>query len=83
MDWRELSTASRRAMLTAYGRAAYILAAIAIPGITVNIIKQFVGTRAPAPGGRIRRLRIFALSSSVPCFKASRPAMRRPRVRSR
>lgn len=47
MDWRELRTASRRAMLTAYGRAAYILAAIAIPGITVNIIKQFVGRARP------------------------------------
>jgi membrane-associated phospholipid phosphatase len=47
MDWRELRTASRRAMLTAYGRAAYILAAIAVPGITVNIIKQFVGRARP------------------------------------
>lgn len=47
MDWRELRTASRRAMLAAYGRAAYILAAIAVPGITVNIIKQFVGRARP------------------------------------
>ena len=47
MDWRELRTASRRAMLTAYGRAAYILAAIAIPGLTVNVIKQFVGRARP------------------------------------
>lgn len=47
MDWRELRTASRRALLTAYGRAAYILAAIAIPGITVNIIKQIVGRARP------------------------------------
>ncbi|GAB4357000.1 MAG: hypothetical protein Kow0026_17070 [Oricola sp.] len=47
MDWRELRTASRRALLTAYGRAAYILAAIAVPGITTNIVKQFVGRARP------------------------------------
>lgn len=47
MNWPELRTASRRAMLTAYGRAAYILAAIAIPGVTVNIVKQLVGRARP------------------------------------
>lgn len=47
MDWRALRTASRRTLLTAYGRAAYILAAIAIPGVTVNIVKQIVGRARP------------------------------------
>lgn len=47
MDWGALRTASRRTMLTAYGRAAYILGAVAVPGITVNIIKQVVGRARP------------------------------------
>ena len=47
LDWRELRHGSRRVLLAAYGRAAYILAAIAIPGIIVNIIKQIVGRARP------------------------------------
>lgn len=47
MDWRDIRTASRRALLTAYGRAAFIFAAVSISGITVNIIKQFVGRARP------------------------------------
>jgi membrane-associated phospholipid phosphatase len=47
MDWREIRSASRRALLAAYGQAAYILAAIAIPGIAVNIVKQIVGRARP------------------------------------
>jgi membrane-associated phospholipid phosphatase len=47
MDWRDIRTASRRALLTAYGRAAFIFAAVSLSGITVNIIKQFVGRARP------------------------------------
>lgn len=47
MDWREIRHASRRTLMAAYGRAAFILAAIAVPGITVNVLKQFIGRARP------------------------------------
>lgn len=47
MDWRYIEHRSRRSLLIAYGRAAYILAALAIPGVGVNILKQIVGRARP------------------------------------
>ncbi len=47
MDWTAIQRGSRRTLMLAYGRAAYILAAIVIPGIVTNIIKQFVGRARP------------------------------------
>jgi membrane-associated phospholipid phosphatase len=47
LDWQSLRHASRRALLTAYGQAGFILASVAVPGIVVNIIKQFVGRARP------------------------------------
>lgn len=47
LDWHALRHATRRTLLTAYGQAAFILASVAVPGITVNIIKQFVGRARP------------------------------------
>ncbi|MFZ2103626.1 MAG: phosphatase PAP2 family protein [Oricola sp.] len=46
-DWRRLRTASRRALMSAYGEAAFILVSISVSGIVVNIIKQFVGRARP------------------------------------
>lgn len=47
LDWSSLRHASRRTLMTVYGRAAFILVAIAVPGITTNIIKQLVGRARP------------------------------------
>lgn len=47
MDWRHIELRSRRSLMIAYGRAAFILGAVAVPGITVNIIKQIVGRARP------------------------------------
>lgn len=47
LDWRDVRHGTRRALVTAYGQAAFILAAVAVPGITANIIKQFVGRARP------------------------------------
>lgn len=46
-DWRGIRHATRRTMIVAYSRAAYILVAIALPGILVNVIKQFAGRARP------------------------------------
>jgi len=47
LDWNALRHATRRALLNAYGQAAFILASVAVPGITANIIKQIVGRARP------------------------------------
>jgi membrane-associated phospholipid phosphatase len=47
LDWGALRHGSRRKLMTAYGQAGYILAAVAVAGILTNIIKQFVGRARP------------------------------------
>lgn len=47
LDWSALRHATRRALLNAYGQAAFILASVAVPGIAINIVKQFVGRARP------------------------------------
>ena len=47
LDWGAVRHGSRRALAAAYGQAFFILAAVAIPGIGVNIAKQFFGRARP------------------------------------
>lgn len=46
-NWRGIRHATRRSMMIVYGRAAFILVSLAVPGITVNLIKQVVGRARP------------------------------------
>ncbi len=61
MDWREIRTASRRALLTAYGRAAFIFASVSISGISRQHHQAIRRPGASRHGGAIRRLQLFAL----------------------
>ena len=46
-DWRRTSLAVRRRLFVATGQAAFVFAAIAGPGIAINIAKQIIGRGRP------------------------------------
>ena len=47
LDWRQRKLGARKVLVRAYERAAFVFFSIIIPGILVNIAKQFVGRGRP------------------------------------
>jgi membrane-associated phospholipid phosphatase len=47
LDWQKITRKSRKALMAAYGQAAFIFVSVAATGIATNIIKQFVGRARP------------------------------------